>query len=329
MLSNMGGVGSKEVGRIAHRFLYALSNNEFTNRLFWIDGDQHVRVMFDLHARLMSQHVMELYATVRYVVVGGGPSPSAPKVVPLEATPIHYAQPHDSADDSDSEDDSTYVVGSGSSSDIVSEDEFVPETPNGSVGRFLLSPPLAIAQLSDPDDLLNTGDGKDYNTNGGGKFQIGHRFSNREAVLMAVKNYNIRRNVEYRVLVSDRLKYHCRCIHQWLSMEFSCSIMTELKLLGVLSIRVTILSPRIERCGWQSKKTIVKFYGDWEESYNRIPTLLQALQQCLPAFKHCKPFLLVDRTHLYGKYGGDWYFNALGTLSYEMVDWALRFWKNL
>ncbi|QHO51614.1 uncharacterized protein DS421_1g32370 [Arachis hypogaea] len=139
--------------------------------------------MFDVHARLMSQHVMELYAAVRNVVVGNGPSPSAPKVVSLEATPIHYAHPHDSADGSDSEGNSTYVAGSGSSSDTVSEDEFIPETPSGSVGRFLLPPPLAIPRLSDvpchyqtlnlyamqPDDLLNARDGENCDTDGEGR----------------------------------------------------------------------------------------------------------------------------------------------------------------
>ncbi|XP_025638643.1 uncharacterized protein [Arachis hypogaea] len=88
------------------------------------------------------------------------------------------------------------------------------------------------------------------------------------------------------------------------------------------------------------QKAIAKIYGDWKKSYNRIPTLLQALQECLPgtihkciavpyynrnmvdgewselykvfwvfplcieAFKHCKPFVLVDGTHLYGKFRG-------------------------
>ncbi|QHN83255.1 uncharacterized protein DS421_20g703140 [Arachis hypogaea] len=205
MLSNMGEVGTKEVGRIAYKFLYALPNGGFTNQLFWIDGDQHVRVMFDVHARLMPQHVMELYAVVHDVVVGDGPSLSAPEVVPLEATLIHYVQPHDSVDDSDSEGDFTYVARSGSSTDTVSEDEFVPETPDGSIGRFLLPLPLAIPRLSDvpshyqmlnldamhSDNLLNAGDGEDYNTDGMVEFRIGHRFSDREAVLMAVKNYDI------------------------------------------------------------------------------------------------------------------------------------------
>ncbi|RYR46593.1 hypothetical protein Ahy_A07g032337 [Arachis hypogaea] len=43
------------------------------------------------------------------------------------------------------------------------------------------------------------------------EFQIGHRFKCRDAVIQGVKNYSIRRSAEYRVVESDRLKYHMYC----------------------------------------------------------------------------------------------------------------------
>ncbi|XP_015963421.1 uncharacterized protein LOC107487317 [Arachis duranensis] len=92
---------------------------------------------------------------------------------------------------------------------------------------------------------------------------------------------------------------------------------------------------------WMAKqKVIAQIYGDWEESYNKVLKLLQAMQSyfssticdlcvkpfydghflvrdysmfdkvfwsfplCVEAFKHCKPFVSVDGTHLYGRYGG-------------------------
>ncbi|XP_025679527.1 uncharacterized protein LOC127745565 [Arachis duranensis] len=69
---------------------------------------------------------------------------------------------------------------------------------------------------------------------------------------------------------------------------------------------------------WMAKqKAIARIYGDWKEFYNKVLKLLQALQSCFPdticdlrvktyyeAFKHYKPFVSVDGTHLYGKYGG-------------------------
>ncbi|XP_057745239.1 uncharacterized protein LOC130963105 [Arachis stenosperma] len=76
---------------------------------------------------------------------------------------------------------------------------------------------------------------------------------------------------------------------------------------------------------WMAKqKAIAQIYGDWEESYNKVPKLLQALQSYFSsticdlrvkplynahlfvrdckAFKYCKPFVSVDRMHLYGRY---------------------------
>ncbi|XP_025628680.1 uncharacterized protein [Arachis hypogaea] len=92
---------------------------------------------------------------------------------------------------------------------------------------------------------------------------------------------------------------------------------------------------------WMSKqKAIAQIYGDWEESYKKVPKLLQALQSCSPGticelrvvpyydghllirncsmfdkvywafpfcvetFKHCMPFDSVNGAHLYGRYGG-------------------------
>ncbi|MED6142539.1 hypothetical protein PIB30_114773, partial [Stylosanthes scabra] len=54
--------------------------------------------------------------------------------------------------------------------------------------------------------------GDDYvNLDGGEEFRVGHRFSCRKAVHMAVKNYNIRRAAEYTVLESDQYRYVCCC----------------------------------------------------------------------------------------------------------------------
>ncbi|MED6165443.1 hypothetical protein PIB30_099583, partial [Stylosanthes scabra] len=62
-------------------------------------------------------------------------------------------------------------------------------------------------------DPFNAGMTNDYNTDGGTEIRVGHRMRNREAVQTAVKNYSIQRNAEYRVIESDRTKYHYRCNH--------------------------------------------------------------------------------------------------------------------
>ncbi|XP_072076601.1 uncharacterized protein [Arachis hypogaea] len=186
----------------------------------------------------------------------------------------------------------------------------------------------------------------DYNTDSGVEFRIGHKFRSREGVLQGVKNYSIQKSAEYRVVESDRLKYHPSYRKVWMAKQ----------------------------------KAIAQIYGDWEESY-KVLRLLQTLQSCHPgtieAFKHCKPFISVDGMHLYGEYGGvllitvaqdgnsnilhvafaivesestdscrgqavshnaaysprnagyERYMDALRTLSREMADWASRFNKEI
>ncbi|RYQ98722.1 hypothetical protein Ahy_B07g086486 [Arachis hypogaea] len=320
MLSNMGGVSTKEVRRVAYRFLHALPNGGFTNQLFWIDGDQHVRVMFGAHARLMPQHVMELYATVYDVVVGGRPSPLSPKVFPLEATLIHYAQPHDSADEDDNDGDSTYI--------------------------FL--------KMSMCWRLLAT-----VLVDGGVEFQVGHRFRNHEAVLMVVKNYSIRWNAEYRILELDSLKCHCRCkqftnsyswslsvalqqnLNYWYMLRFildALESITEVRRFSGLHTRLAptmsqnhaqldsglickVMLPMIKtdpsvsipvlqstEClpGTIHGCVVVPYYnGDMvNRELSQFDKVFWALPLYIEALKHCKPFVSVDGTHLYEKYGG-------------------------
>ncbi|MED6171191.1 hypothetical protein PIB30_038420 [Stylosanthes scabra] len=62
-------------------------------------------------------------------------------------------------------------------------------------------------------DPFKAGMCNDYNTDGSAELRVGHMMRNREAVQTAVKNYSIRRNAEYRVIESDKTKYHCRCKH--------------------------------------------------------------------------------------------------------------------
>ena len=90
----------------------------------------------------------------------------------------------------------------------------------------------------------------------------------------------------------------------------------------------------------RQEKGYTRIFGDWEESYNELLRWWQSFQAfmlgtifelstllyyvgnfvdyssvifhrlfwtcppCIETFKYCKPFILVDSTHLYGKYGG-------------------------
>ncbi|XP_057720667.1 uncharacterized protein LOC130935110 [Arachis stenosperma] len=184
--------------------------------------------MFDIHGRIMVEQVMELSAEVGHN--GGGPSVHSTFVQddrPLAPLPIHVVISVDEAEEGEEESDEDYVANSGDSdlSDSGDKNECVPETPVPTAARHVLPPPLLIPALSTVPShyhsleldamhertlFLDTGE-EDYNLDDGVKFRIGHKFRSREAVLQSVKNYNIRRSAEYRVVESDLLKYHVQC----------------------------------------------------------------------------------------------------------------------
>ncbi|MED6123209.1 hypothetical protein PIB30_047034 [Stylosanthes scabra] len=45
------------------------------------------------------------------------------------------------------------------------------------------------------------------------EFEVGQQFEDKEAVLLAVETYSIRKAVEYKILESDRLKYAVQCVN--------------------------------------------------------------------------------------------------------------------
>ncbi|RYQ92423.1 hypothetical protein Ahy_B09g098650 [Arachis hypogaea] len=61
---------------------------------------------------------------------------------------------------------------------------------------------LDLDAMHEKSPFSNTGK-DDYNLDGGVEFRVGHRFKSRDAVMQGVKNYSIRRSVEYRVVESD------------------------------------------------------------------------------------------------------------------------------
>ncbi|MED6191041.1 hypothetical protein PIB30_112124, partial [Stylosanthes scabra] len=134
------------------------------------------------------------------------------------AAPVRTATPERSDDDSNED----FVGNTDESSESSDGSEFVPESQARQ--GFLLPAPSPIPDLSSVGSHFHTlnldemtevqregfgGGGEDYDLDGGSEFQIGHRFSTREAVHMAVKNYNLRRASEYRVVESSPDKYVC------------------------------------------------------------------------------------------------------------------------
>ncbi|RYQ85645.1 hypothetical protein Ahy_B10g105220 [Arachis hypogaea] len=113
--------------------------------------DEHVRLMFDIHGRIMAEQVIELSAEVGDIGHGGSVrSTYVQDDRPLAPPPIHIAIPVDEAEECDEESDEAYVADSSDSdsSEGGDDEEFVPEMPTQTVARHVLPPPHPIPALS-------------------------------------------------------------------------------------------------------------------------------------------------------------------------------------
>ncbi|RYR04989.1 hypothetical protein Ahy_B06g084815 [Arachis hypogaea] len=135
------------------------------------------------------------------------------------------------------------------------------------------------------DCLFSQGGSENDPTN---EFEIRQQYENKEEVIIAVKTYSIRRAVKYKILENDQLKYDI----QYIQFEFGCQwngiaqhIFTIVKVDPTINLRV--LQGGVEnhfgykasyRKVWLVKQIIIaRIYGDWEESYNKLPHWLFAM----------------------------------------------------
>ncbi|MED6139320.1 hypothetical protein PIB30_082704 [Stylosanthes scabra] len=213
ILSHLSLEGGRKIGNLAYRFQALTADDRLKYRPSWISEDSHVWMTFEVHKRVMEDMVMEFYAEVRHTECSTSfhpfvpPTASAPSMIlALEDVAM---QDYNSRDDSDYEDESSHAS--------TEEDEEVPNTPTVGGPQLILPAPLPIPDLADQleideryvEDSPMESVAVEYNTDGEAEFMVGHRMRNRDTVLMAMKNYSIRRNAEYRVVESHRMKYHC------------------------------------------------------------------------------------------------------------------------
>ncbi|XP_057740335.1 uncharacterized protein LOC130957498 [Arachis stenosperma] len=221
------------------------------------------------------------------------------------------------------------------------------------------------------------------------EFQIGQSFQSKDEAVLSVKDYSIRRGVEYRVIELDHLKYHGKCKefgkgcswlirvalrarkgtwevrryngphtclatsissdHRQLDYHVICArILPMVRADAAVTVKVLQQAteadygfrPSYKKVWMAKQKAVAQIYGDWEESYTDLPRWMLGIQAtmpgtitvlktspvrigggvdestvyfhrlfwtfppCIEAFRHCKPLVSIDGTHLYGKYGG-------------------------
>ncbi|MED6145969.1 hypothetical protein PIB30_030188 [Stylosanthes scabra] len=148
-----------------------------------------------------------------------GPAQQPPPEVPhfgdrAGAFTIHSPKPDDAqagADNSESGGDE--------------DDEFISKTQQpiagGVLGLLSIARPLRCvaeeaAHYSTIDaEATRSASAEDgpssYPISGELELEIGLKFNNREIAMLAVKNYNVRRSAEFKVVESDRARYVCKC----------------------------------------------------------------------------------------------------------------------
>ncbi|XP_072059669.1 uncharacterized protein [Arachis hypogaea] len=152
-----------------------------------------------------------------------------------------------------------------------------------------------------------------------GEFAVGMEFGSREAVIKAIKEYTIRRSVDYRVYESEPLTFYAKCTQygsgcDWLIRDHSkldsLTIAEAIKPLVEADPSLKVKSVIAEV---QSKEpsavvhfeTMPAYQGDELVGDIRVlHRVFWSYYPCIRAFRHCKPVVQVDETHLYGKYKG-------------------------
>ncbi|MED6205915.1 hypothetical protein PIB30_022201 [Stylosanthes scabra] len=156
ILRNMGlgAVGTSLVRRVAYRLLNVFSPDPFKFKIFWVDSDEHVRALFDLHRRYGTCEVMELLTEMKSMpeVVGGSSSsngmiPCSPIDCPGPEVPM--LMDGNFGEDSDEE----FVPDIEESSESSDGLEFVPESQSR---RGFLLP--AKAQTARSTVTITSGD---------------------------------------------------------------------------------------------------------------------------------------------------------------------------
>ncbi|XP_052109286.1 uncharacterized protein LOC127744095 [Arachis duranensis] len=367
ILNNLGDIEAREVRKVGYRLLAPMGNGVFRFRLFHLLGNEHVRLMFDIPRRIMAEQVMELSAEVgdigRVDKADAGDKESDEE----------YAADSADSDSFEEGDDEEFVPKMPTPN--VARHVLPPPYP---IPALSTMPnryhSLDLDTMHERTLFSDTGE-EDYNLDGGGRvsgrphIQMPRRRALGYEELQYLQEYRCRQATNgcpwsLHMALRQNLGYwEVRRIggahsslaptmsqdHRQLDSSLICRVILPL-IQSNPSVSIPVLQGAVRasyhfkpsyRKVWMAKqKAIVQIYGDWEESFNKVPKLLQAMQSyfsgticdlrggsyydrhllvrncsifdkvfwtfpsCVEAFKHCKPFVYVDDTHLYGRYGG-------------------------
>ncbi|XP_057733757.1 uncharacterized protein LOC130948912 [Arachis stenosperma] len=202
ILQKLGVFGSKLVKKIFYKISIAVVSTGVKHDMFVLAADEDIRVLFHCVRSFPEVRIHELYAKLEVGVDSSGAS-----------APVHSS-----------------TAAGGASSSMPAARPFVPQAFEGDTGRGIVhevegfgEPNRVENAMQDDDsdqepvDIIRDSDddtGADECATIRGsstEFQIGQSFQNKDEAVLSVKDYSIRRGVEYRVLELDHLKYHEKC----------------------------------------------------------------------------------------------------------------------
>ncbi|XP_057745289.1 uncharacterized protein LOC130963156 [Arachis stenosperma] len=231
ILQKFGVFGSKWVKKLFYKIFMVVVSTGVKYDTFVLAADEDTRFLFHCVRSFSKVRIHELFvklevgidssgasAPVHSSTAAGGASSSMPVVRPsilLVGSPSFMADL-----------DRTEVVGSVPLENPgVYGQAYVVGTSGGLIhdAQGFGEPDQVENAMCDDDsdhepvDIVGDSDddtGADGGPTVGGsstEFQIGQSFQNKDEAVLSVKDYNIRRSVQYRVIESDYLKYHGKC----------------------------------------------------------------------------------------------------------------------
>ncbi|XP_057724126.1 uncharacterized protein LOC130940093 [Arachis stenosperma] len=248
ILEKLGVLGSKWVNKLFYKILMAVVSTGVQYETFAVKADEDIRVLFYCVRSFSEIRIHELFAKLEVGVDSSGasapvPSPTAAGGASSSMPAVKPYLPPVQSPSFAADLDRTEVVGS-----VPLENAVVIEPPHvvGTGGGLV----PYIEDFGGPDQVENAmrddesdqepvdivGDSDD-DTGGDPhaqhrpscsnshqypphfstlnmdalEFQIGQSFQSKDEAVLSVKDYSIRRGVEYRVIESDHLKYQGKC----------------------------------------------------------------------------------------------------------------------
>ncbi|RYQ87875.1 hypothetical protein Ahy_B09g095416 [Arachis hypogaea] len=215
ILHSVGQQEEKRVKKIYYRYPTEVDGSLFYKR-YRLREDEDVRLIRSWHNRWTNVHPLELFV---YLVEVGGRGSSADTVdnSPLSGavrrtirrTMVDLNMPPEGSQEGSN-------VEAFNPDDVDDADEEPVEIPDDGDEEeemnYYSDTQIALTQSPSLDHMtgriISRGPEKDPNN----EFKIGQQFKDKEEVILVVKQYSIRRAMDYKIVESDQLRYNAQCI---------------------------------------------------------------------------------------------------------------------